>query len=168
MKYLKKFNEAIRFKEKKKSKNKIEPHYILTYTYMIGDANGETKEKVRISKDNPYLERYYKLLNSLKPLSGHWGVMLESDRIYKYYKEKQITEDDYKFLMRLMFEDNDDDEMVSGSREKYIIAPIEYEIYANEFSEGVRSNSEYSFLVFEGLSLSYIDEDGEKHKMEVD
>jgi hypothetical protein len=50
------------------------PHYILKYDYMIGDSDGYTSEKIRVSVDNPFLERYVTLLNSLKPTKGTWGL----------------------------------------------------------------------------------------------
>ena len=123
------------------------PHYILTYNYMIGDADGNAKEEVKISLDNPYVERYCKLLNSLKPSKCRIGVFLDSDSLTSYYQEGQITHDDYEFLDALMFEEGfEDDE------------------YSFEFFEGVRSECEYFFLVFEGCDLIYVDEYGVKHE----
>ena len=98
----------IKIVKEKKSKKKITPYYILKYNYMIGDANGNTSEKMDISKDNPYLERYCTLLNSLEATKGYWGISLESDRLYEHFTEGQITEDDYKFLCRMMFEESDE------------------------------------------------------------
>lgn len=63
----------IKIVKEKKQKKASTPYYSLTYKYMIGDANGETSETVEVSKDNPFLERYVKLLRSLKPLSDTWG-----------------------------------------------------------------------------------------------
>lgn len=156
--------------EKKPNKKaNVKPHYILEYDYMIGDANGNTSKKVKVSKDNPYVERYCKLLNKLKPTKGHWGVMLEKgDRMYDHVTEKQITEDDFNFLKRLMFEEYEEncDECECDTCEcgnSPFEIPKEHEKYANEFHNGVTSNTEYSFLVFEGVSLYYIDEFGKKH-----
>ena len=103
-------------------------------------------------------------MNSLKPLKGTWGVQLEKSDLYKHFKEGQITEDDYKFLSRLMFESYNQD-----PEEDEIVYHIEkaHEDYANEFSDGVRAEAEYSFLVFEYVDLQYIDENGKKHKTEI-
>lgn len=150
----------ITIKEKEvKSKKSGKPYYRLIYKYMIGDANGDTSETVRVSIDNPYLERYYTLLNSLKPTTGHWGVMLEGEkRLHKHVVENQITEDDYNFLVRMMFvEDYDDEEFLFK-------VPVVHEKHADEFFDGVRAETEYSFLVFQGLDLYYIDEFGEEHE----
>ena len=38
------------------------PHYRLTYYYTIGDSNGNTEKTVQLSLDNPYIERYVKLI----------------------------------------------------------------------------------------------------------
>jgi hypothetical protein len=138
----------ITIKPKKTSGKKVTTHYILQYNYMIGDDNGYTDESVKLSKDNPFIERYVTLINKLKPTKGHWGVVLDKSRLIKHYTENQITKDEYEFLNGLMFESNDSNE------------------YTNEFFEGVRSDAEYSFLVFQGCDLYYIDEYGEKHETE--
>lgn len=144
-------------KEDKPLKKKITPYYTLTYKYMIGDANGNTSETVKVSKDNPYLERYVKLLNSLKPTQGHWGIILEEYRIKKHFEQKQITEDDYNFLIYLMFEESDS---------TFVPDPKD-EDYAYEFSDGVRGETEYSFLIFEGCYITYVDENNKKHATKI-
>ena len=48
--------------------SEITPHYLLKFNYIIGDANGYTSRKVEVSLENPYIERFVKLLRSLKPL----------------------------------------------------------------------------------------------------
>ena len=143
--------------KEKKSTKKSDPFYTLTYQYMIGDADGETSETTTLSLNNPFIERYVTLLNSLKPTKGTWGLMLQKEDIKKCFKEKQISEDDYNFLCRMMFQDKQSDFLV----------PINYESYAYEFYEGVRADTEYSFLVFEGCDLRYIDEYGKKHKTRI-
>lgn len=129
------------------------PFYELVYNYMIGDADGDTDETCEVSVDNPYLERYVRLLNSLKPTNGHWGIILESDRLEKHYLEGQLTEDDYKFLSDIMFYGYDDrGEDISEKESEW------YE----ELASGVRGDAEYSFLVFQGVELYYYDKEG-KH-----
>jgi len=142
-------------KETKGTKKVCEPHYLLTYNYMIGDADGDTTEKVEVSLDNPYLERFVKLMNSLQPTKGYWGICLEEGRLENHFKEGQITEDDYNFLLALLFD--------WETKSTFVIEP-ENEEYSHEFSEGVRSETEYSFLSFEGIDLQYVDEFGKKHK----
>mgnify|MGYP000480385864 CR=1 FL=1 len=153
-------------KEGKVKKNK-KPYYKLRYNYMIGDGKGNTSETVRISVDNPYLERYVKLLNSLTPVKGCWGIVFEDDRIYSHYEEGQITKDDYYFLNRLMNEEyyeNLDEDMED---EEGFVVEKENEEFASEFFDGVRGETEYSFLVFEGIDLFYYDEEGKKNKTKI-
>ena len=158
----------IQILEEKNSKKKVnDPYYLLTYDYMIGDANGNTDEEVEISVDNPFVERYCKLLNSLKPTKGSWGVQLEEGDIASAFTENQITEDDYKFLMRTMFvesfedwEEEEDEELMIKN---YFKTEKENE-WADEFFEGVRAEAEYSFLVFQGVTLQYVNEFGKKQK----
>ena len=149
----------IKIKEKNKKK-KNDPYYMLVYNYMIGDSNGNTSKEVIVSLDNPYLERYCLLLNKLQPTPGHWGVSLEKYRIKKHIDAKQITEDDCKFLSILMFEESEYED-----KEEYL--GKDNIDFADEFYEGVRAEAEYSFLVFEGVDLFYIDEYGIEHETEI-
>ncbi len=141
------------------------PHYLLVYNYMIGDADGETNRKVKVSLDNPFLERYVTLLNSLRPTKGTWGVTLTFERLKKHYKEKQITKDNLNFLNRMMFEEYD--YFIECEDCEDFQVSIEDEKYANEFYDGVTSDTEYSFLVFEGCDLFFVDEFGKKHKTKI-
>jgi hypothetical protein len=153
--------------EKKNDKKKNEPYYLLVYNYMIGDAKGHTKEKVKVSLNNPFVERYVKLINSLKPIKGTWGLGLDKNVIYQCWKEKQVSEEDYAFLKRMMFdcdEYDEDDEDDEPDDEPVFFVSEKCKLYADEFSDGVTSDTEYSFLVFEGAELFYIDEFGTKKK----
>ena len=140
----------------KPSKKVNQPYYSLKYNYMIGDADGNTTETVKISKDNPYLERYLVLLDKLKPTPGYWGISLEENKLKDHLKVGQISKDDYEFLKRIMF---CEDSEFKVSKEN--------EDFANEFYEGVVSDTEYSFLSFEGFELKYVDEFGVKHKTKI-
>jgi hypothetical protein len=148
-------------KEKTKNKKAKEPYYTLKYEYMIGDANGSTNEKVRLSVDNPFIEIYVTALNKLKPTPGHWGVMLESEGLYEHFEQKQITKEEYKILSFVIGcdEDDEDEEDEEGEKLEYTDEEM---AFLHEFEEGVRAVTEYSFLVFEGAELTYTDEFGEK------
>lgn len=153
----------IKRKPKVKNTKRIsDPYYELVYDYMIGDSNGDTTEEVEVSLDNPYVERYVELLDKLKATPGHWGVMLEDGRIYDHYKDKQITKDDYCFLMRMMFPPGYGREEETGEFAFHV--PTENKDFANEFEGGVRADAEYSFLVFQGATLYYVDEYGNREE----
>lgn len=143
----------------KKPTTPSSPYYRLTYNYMIGDANGDTTEESNCSVDNPYVERYVYLLNKLTPIKGHWGIVLEQDRLLKHFQEGQLTQGDYDFLKFAMFSDD------SGST----FNPSEEDIenYLYDFCEGVQSITEYSFLVFQGITLEYVDGYGEVFQTEI-
>ena len=131
----------------KKTVETIIPYYTLTYNYSIGDSCGYTTKEVYLSVDNPYIERYCTLLNSIQPLKGKWGIILNEETIESCFKEEnQITEDDYNFLMRTMF-----------SEENNYFKSDKENDYADEFYEGVMEELDYSFLVFEGVKLTYTD-----------
>ena len=126
----------------------IIPYYTLTYNYSIGDTWGRTTQDVYLSVDNPYIERYCTLLNSIQPLKGRWGIILNEETVELCFKEEnQITEDDYNFLMRTMF--SEENNYFKSDREND---------YADEFYDGVMEELDYSFLVFEGVKLTYTDE----------
>lgn len=148
----------------KKKKKKQDPYYLLNFNYMIGDARGYTNEEMVVGvEDAEIVERFVKLMNKLEPTKGHWGVMLEDDRIYNHFQEGQITEDDYDFLSTVLFEDweDEDDEEDEDKVEN------KYKELNGYFSECVRSDVEYSFLIFEGIDLYYYDESGVKHDTEI-
>lgn len=122
---------------------------------MIGDSNGNTCEYAHPSMDNPFIERFVKLINKLKPLKGHWGIVFDGS-IYGYFNEGQITEEEYHFLERTMFESIEyDDKMVYTEQELEYLA---------EFIDGITGETEYSFLCFEGCTLTYFDEFGDEHQ----
>ena len=143
--------------KEKPSKKERKPYYELKYNYMIGDADGNTSEKVSLSADNPFIERYVKLLNGFRPLKGHWGTVFHNNILDKLLEEKQITEDDYNFLDVTMNEEPDATFEVPKEQEKFLY----------EFFDGVRGDTEYSFLVFQGCELSYFDEFGTKNKTKI-
>lgn len=141
---------------KPKTKKVSNPYYHLTYNYMIGDANGDTEEETETSIDNPYIERYVKLLNSLEPTKGTWGLILDQSNIAQCLKEKQITEDDFKFLSAIMFEEEYDEFKTDQDWD-----------FAHDLGDGVRGETEYSFLVFQGINLEYYDEYGIKFQTKI-
>jgi len=140
-------------KKSEKKKKKADPYYLLKYNYMIGDADGNTNEEVYVNADNPFLEKYLKIIDKLKPVKGRWGIMFEYDRMKQHMEEGQITQDEYDFLMKTMFEDGE--------------LTDEEQDFVWELSEGIMGQTEYSFLTFEGYKLTYVDEYGVKHKTKI-
>lgn len=145
-----------------------EPAYLLTYNYMIGDANGDTVEEIDVSLKNPFTERYVTALNKLQPTKGHWGVMLEDGRMYAHLQEGHITQDEYIILQTAFSYGEYDPIELEEFEEKDnpLILSEEDKEFLAEFSEGVRADAEYSFLVFQGANLEYIDEFGVAHQTE--
>ena len=124
----------------------VTPYYTLIYNYTIGDTSEDITREVYLSIDNPYIERYCILLNSLQPFKSRCGIIL-SEATIELCLGNQITEDDYNFLMRTMF-----------SEENNYFKSDKENDYADEFYEGVMEELDYSFLVFEGVKLTYTDE----------
>lgn len=138
--------------EKKKNKKKQNPYYLLEFNYMIGDSNGYTEEEITCPIEHAeIIERFVRLINGLEPLKGTWGIVLDSHDFVGFLNEGQLNQEDYDFLKKIMFhsgEEGDDD-------------------MRGYFSECIRSEAEYSFLVFESVSLYYYDENGVKFKTEI-
>jgi hypothetical protein len=133
---------------------KQKPYYDLVFNYMIGDANGHTEESMGCSiEDAEIIERFVKLINGLKPLSGTWGIVLDSYDFVGFLNEGQLNQEDYNFLKTVMFytdEPADEDDDINGY-----------------FAECIQGETEYSFLVFQGVDLFYYDENGVKHATEI-
>lgn len=140
---------------KQSALKKKEPYYILRYNYMIGDANGYTIKEVEISKDNPFLEWYFTLLSRVKPIKGHYGVILSKERLKRTYEEGQLTLEEYDFLLTLMFEDS----IPTEGFNKF----LDVEKYISEFCEGVIEDVGYgTWVSLKDLELYYVDEHGNK------
>jgi hypothetical protein len=150
-------------KEPKTPKRKSKPYYILTIDYMIGDANGATSETAEISADNPFLERFCKILNKLKSPKGRWGIMLNYETIEANYKQKHITRDEANFMICMMNENHEDyDEGL-----KDYLKTEEEKNFAYEFTGICRADTEYSFLTYEGFELIYVDEYKKHHQTKI-
>lgn len=151
----------IAIKPKKNApKRKRKPYYTLKYKYMIGDANGNTERTLKLSVDNPHIERFCRLLNKLKPTKGTWGLCLDTRTLDSLHYEKQITFDEYIFLGQTLFDGWEPTE------DEYVFPELteKEQEHLGAFFEGVRSETEYSFLVFKGVELLYHDEDGVTHE----
>ena len=131
----------------------VTPYYTLIYNYTIGDTSEDitrdiTRE-VYLSIDNPYIERYCILLNSLQPFKSRCGIISSEAKI-ELCLGNQITEDDYNFLMRTML-----------LEENNYFKDDEENNYANEFYEGIAEELGYHFSLFEGVQLTYTNEHNE-------
>jgi len=147
----------IKIVKKEKVNIVCDPYFMIKFNYMIGDANGHTSEKVDISRSNPFLERFVTLVNSLTSTKGTWGIVFDESNLEKHFNEGQISLDEYNFLLRTMYGERDPDVSMSEKDEEF----------ADEFYQGVRGETEYSFLVFQSLDLYYYNEHGKKCRTEI-
>ena len=132
------------------------PRYEVIFNYMIGDGDGYTTENFSCDPDKiEEVIKYVDILNRLKPLSRHWGICFSN------YPEEYpgeyigLNEEEYKILIHLInlgdeYKDEDEDSILS----------IE-----NTICDCLRSQIEFSFLVFEGVEIFYHGEDGRKFKV---
>lgn len=138
----------------------IIPHYRLVINYMIGDADGYTREVIEpISVDNPHLERLVTILNSLINTPGHFGIRFDRKHLTKSLNAKDITEDDFEFLMFMLnIEDADKHPSWTEEEKDYV-----YEINDGPFY----FETEYSFVTFSGCELYYINAYGTKFETKI-
>jgi hypothetical protein len=143
-------------KETKTPTKKSKPYYMLEINYMIGDAKGYTSEKGKISADNPYLEPFLKIIKKIKPTQGHWGIVFDGSLSSRLLKEKQITKEEHKLFSIIVspYDNEYEDEEMDDKEVDHL----------DEIGDLIRSETEYSFLVYQGFELTYVDEFKKKHE----
>ena len=144
-----------------------EPHYILKFNYSIGRETCDTITKTtKLSLNNPYIERAVHLLNNF--LTEKELTLRE---IRDSYEDGEFDEMSYKFLIRiLMDEDIDPEQFITDDDETLEDVYNYLEIYthhANEFIDGVYTSVEGAILVFEFVELVYINEYGNEFKTSI-
>lgn len=128
-----------------------DPYYHVIFNYMIGDANGNTTYDFTCNESEiEEVVKYVSILNKLKPLQDHWGIYFDDYCGIGYPGEYiGLSEEEYNTFIELLSYDGDD--------------AIKIEIYKH-----LRSETEYSFLVFQGVEIYYYDENNTKYKVEWD
>lgn len=124
------------------------PYYHVIFNYMIGDVNGNTTyDFICNESEIEKVVKYVSILNKLKPLKDHWGICF--DNYTKEYPGEYIglSEDEYNIFIDLLYSND-------------------YEDIRGEISECLKSETEYSFLVFEKVDVYYYDENGIKYNVE--
>ena len=163
------------------TKRKVKPYYELTIDYMIGDANGDTIETMDIGKDDAKgletVEKVIKILNKLKPPKGRWGIILDIYKLKDNLRDKQITEEEYDFLSKVSSEyyylENTLPDILreKGHTDEEIETLVEEASENDEeigyFQYIFKGETEYSFLVYQGVSLVYYDETGVKRETRI-
>lgn len=127
------------------------PYYHVIFNYMIGDADGSTTYDFTCNESEiEEVVKYVSILNKLKPLQDHWGIYFD-DYCGIGYPGGYIglSEEEYNTFIELLSYDGND--------------TVKIEIY-----EHLRSENEYSFLVFQGVEIYYYDENNTKYKVEWD
>lgn len=127
----------------------IKPYFKVTIDYMIGDADGDTQEILTYDSEED-LEKDLPLilaLNKLEPLKGHWGIVLDN------YPEKYpgeyigVSEEEYELIKRAL-----------RGEEDGLVADWGYVLY---------SERDMYFVCFEGINVTYIDENNAEHEVKL-
>ena len=121
---------------------------------MIGDADGYTCEEAIVSLNNPFVIIITEALGKLKPLSGHWGILLQEANYTYNYKIGNISKLEYDLLCLITGYDYDDDVDVKFFKE-YGFENTEENLpeLLREFEGLLTSDAEYSSLVYQGYNL---------------
>ena len=135
--------------DNKRKDKKIKPYYSFVYQYLIGETSGFKSTKVKVALDDPQLERYFKVVDSLQRTDDMWYVMLEEEYLVKHVKEGHITEYDAEFLRETMY----------NPKSIYSKGVLIYVDRGHPFKSGDASLSY--------VELFYFDEDGIKYETKV-
>lgn len=152
---------------KQKGKPLTKPFYTLEMKYMIGDANGNTSNKMEIDVEHaPRIERFCRILDKLKTKKGTWGIILDDDYYPSMWSEKMVSRSEYLFFLWSLNDYNDikqDESLELTEAELELIDTFEFKDEDDYFSFGevISGVTEYSFLVYKGYKLTYTDEHGE-------
>lgn len=135
---------------KKPRKKRVKKNHKLTINYMIGDANGYTKEEATISLDNPFLKPITDTLDKLKSPKGYWGISMSHNHVIANKKEGNISDKECDLLCLVlgyaMYEKEDIEAIgLEGSEENLK--------FLEEFDGIFLDETVYSFLSYEGYKL---------------
>ena len=119
---------------------KVEPTYILTLYYMIGDADGDTEKSIEFKELDEPLIKLIRVLTKLDGYSpnGHWGFIFDDHHLKHALSDGIITEEEAKFLDWRESKDWDD-----------FLSEIIMDTYCDE----------REFLVYQGFDITYRDKD---------
>ena len=127
---------------------KVDPAYILTVYYMIGDADGNTEESTEFEELDEPLIKLIKVLNKLDGYTpkGCWGFIFNDHDLKCALSDGIITEDEAEFLNWRKSEYWDD-----------FLSEIIRDTYCDE----------REFLVYEGFDITYRDKDNCIHPVKI-
>jgi len=119
----------------------------LTIEYMIGDADGDTEESMGIDieseDDLNALDIIQHILeNHTSPNKGNWGFGLSQSEFSNKKKSKEVY--------NILYDREKAPEMYNGIK----ITPRILDVIEGIVSECFRSDTEYSFLTYEGVTIS--------------
>lgn len=138
---------------KKPKPPRVKKNHKLKIFYMIGDAKGHTDEEAVISINNPFLKPLTEALDKLDKIEGHWGTMLYEEHYDGNRKIGNINDFEYELLSLVTGYDYEED-TVNDFLKKYGYDESEQNHdYLLEFEGLLISDTEYSFLVYEGYKL---------------
>lgn len=138
---------------KKEVKPRIKKNYKLKIYYMIGDDDGHTDEEAIISINNPFLKIITEALDKLGEIEGNWGIMLDKEHYEGNKKIGNINDLEYELLCLTSVYSYDKDVADEFFKKYKFDNSQENHDYLQEFEGLLISDTEYSFLVFEGYKL---------------
>ncbi len=138
---------------KKPKAPRVKKNHKLKIFYMIGDADGHTDEEVIMSINNPFIKPLTEALDKLGEIEGHWGIMLDKEHYEGNRKIGNINDFEYE-LLSLVTGYSYEEEDPNYFFKKYGYDESEQNHnYLQEFEGLLISDTEYSFLVYEGYKL---------------
>jgi hypothetical protein len=138
---------------KKPKPTRVKKNYKLKIFYMIGDADGNTDEEAIISINNPFLKPLTEAFDKFGVIDGHWGMLLDDEHYDGNRKIGNINDFEYD-LLSLVTAHVYDEDTTNDFLKKYGYDESEQNRdYLQEFEGLLISDTEYSFLVYQGYKL---------------
>lgn len=122
------------------------PEYTLTINYMMGAAEGDYFKSRTFTKITPEIERAIEILKNIE--DKNWNGGLCENDLWAAARKGIISEGDVEFLVK--WDDN--------YSERLLMSDI----------GGEADIDGYSYLSFQRFELTYIDETGLIHKVEIE
>ena len=170
--------------EKEKKVKKVTPHYLVTFNYMIGDGDADTKEESEfyedefdevIQKSVHVLEEFSKI--DFRKYSKYFSNYLDLEHLNIILENKLMSEEERDILSVIIlsqgngeYEDLDaiwgeDDIPPTLTREVF----EKYKKYSQIWCDfNLRDEGDLGYYSLEGIEVVYVDEKGVKHEVSWD
>jgi hypothetical protein len=138
---------------KKPKAPKVKKNHKLKVFYMIGDADGDTDVRVKVSINNPFLKHITEALDKMEEPEKHWGLRLHIRNFKINYNKKNINELEFDLLCLVYNYSNNENDAIAFFKKHGFENSETNQKYLLEFEGLLIDECEYSFLIYKGYAL---------------